>query len=349
MSNIVSLLPGLDFFQDHFDSQIMKNFFQIISFAVLLVPGVGFAQIDLTNGLLGYYTFNDGTATDLSGNGYDGMVNGMAPINGRLLIPENDSSRVNLPAEVFTGLEDLAICFAVEFDTFHTGNCIQTPTNTVMGASSNFEENELVIAYVANTKVFEVTIGGQKYSVSNVQLELHKQYCVVITRQNTLTRIYIDGDEVGQGGILNWTTFVESNHLILGQEQDCLGGCFLTCQSLSGNLDEVRFYNRALSVAEVGAYCQVVYTIIVPAKTEKSVAIIPNPVKDIARVDLGDWQWPDVQVDVMNINGQICRTFILSNQDGQQIDLSGLPSGVYSLLLSSPGDVRSARLVHVDE
>ena len=41
------------------------------------------------------------------------------------------------------------------------------------------------------------------------------------------------------------------NGLILGQEQDCVGGCFEQHQSLAGNVDELYIFSRAINYAEV--------------------------------------------------------------------------------------------------
>ena len=44
---------------------------------------------------------------------------------------------------------------------------------------------------------------------------------------------------------------MDPNGLVLGQDQDCVGGCFDPAQAFQGRLDDVGIWNRALSFDEI--------------------------------------------------------------------------------------------------
>jgi hypothetical protein len=46
---------------------------------------------------------------------------------------------------------------------------------------------------------------------------------------------------------------IDPGGLIVGQDQDSVGGGFTTNNSLAGEVDELRFYSRALSTTDVAA------------------------------------------------------------------------------------------------
>ena len=52
-----------------------------IIFVCLLIPSMDI-YADLNDGLLGYWSFNDDTATDNSGNGNNGTIYGATPVSG---------------------------------------------------------------------------------------------------------------------------------------------------------------------------------------------------------------------------------------------------------------------------
>ena len=66
-------------------------------------------------------------------------------------------------------------------------------------------------------------------------------------------RLYIDGvllySRTNPVGSLN----VPPGGLMLGQEQDCVGGCFDPTQAFDGLIDEVEIFNRALDALEIQA------------------------------------------------------------------------------------------------
>ena len=67
----------------------------------------------------------------------------------------------------------------------------------------------------------------------------------VVRRDDRMTRLYVNGFEVAAGKIARWDLDDPEIHLHIGRVQGS--------QLFKGNIDEVRFYHRALAVAELQA------------------------------------------------------------------------------------------------
>ncbi|MDH3252457.1 MAG: hypothetical protein OEM41_06660, partial [Ignavibacteria bacterium] len=75
---------------------------------------------------------------------------------------------------------------------------------------------------------------------------------VVVQRVGALARLYVDGQEIGNGFTIPTNALaVAPDGLIVGQEQDALGAAFLATQAWAGDVDNLRIYNRGLSANEV--------------------------------------------------------------------------------------------------
>ena len=76
---------------------------------------------------------------------------------------------------------------------------------------------------------------------------------VALSRSGDVSLFYMDGAVVDSRLVPMRAFDVGPGGLLLGQEQDCLGGCFDASQALDGQVDELSIYDRALSDAEVYA------------------------------------------------------------------------------------------------
>ncbi|MFQ6092897.1 MAG: LamG-like jellyroll fold domain-containing protein, partial [bacterium] len=65
--------------------------------------------------------------------------------------------------------------------------------------------------------------------------------------------LYKDGDAMGGGNIESGFSIPPDGVLILGQEQDCFGGCFQESQAFQGEMDDVRIWNVVRSETQIQA------------------------------------------------------------------------------------------------
>ncbi len=211
-------------------------------------------QNPLNQGLLAVYSF-DGCADDLTSSTYNGTLSGNATLSDVLQVPKDDSSAMVLSGAFLNGLSDFSIAFQVRFTAFNLTGSPQPPLNTLLTGANTAQLRALGLAYDKSEEVFLITINGNTYAISGVSLNAQQTYCMQVVRLNNVVDLYIDGVQTGPGMSLSGPLQITADALIIGQDQDCLGGCFVDYQSLNGSIDNLRFYNRALSQTEAGAYC----------------------------------------------------------------------------------------------
>ncbi|NUO02589.1 MAG: gliding motility-associated C-terminal domain-containing protein [Saprospiraceae bacterium] len=225
-----------------------------IALLLLFATPYLYAQTSLNQGLLAVYSF-DGCSDDLTASANDGTLLGEALANTALQIPGDDSSALLLNGAFLNGLTDFTIAFQVTFATFNVAGSPQTPLNTILSGANAAQLRALSLAYDHSENTFIIVINGVTYTVSGVSFNALQTYCVGIIRRNNVVDLYLDGVKTGPGATIATPLQITADALVIGQDQDCLGGCFAANQSLNGQLDNLRFYNRALAEAELNTYC----------------------------------------------------------------------------------------------
>ena len=198
-------------------------------------------------GLVAWYPFNN-NANDAGNNNYNGSLMSGATANGFLTIGPNATDALSLPNQVLNGLNDFTISGWLRMG--RTGDAFEP---FWVSCSNGSNHNFLYILYSNSRNRWEIAIDGAVYSFpTNIQMKDLKWHHVTVIRSGALARLYIDGSEIGTGiSVKTLTLNVANNGLIIGQDQDALGGAFQAFQAWAGDMDNLRFYNRALSAAEI--------------------------------------------------------------------------------------------------
>ncbi|MEK6984155.1 MAG: LamG-like jellyroll fold domain-containing protein, partial [Nanoarchaeota archaeon] len=84
-----------------------------------------------------------------------------------------------------------------------------------------------------------------------VRLNDQNWHHIAYRRSGTEGRVVQDGVSVGTNTVIDAPLNISEGGLIIGQEQDCVGGCFDATQALDGFLDEIAFWNRTLLLREI--------------------------------------------------------------------------------------------------
>jgi MSHA biogenesis protein MshQ len=207
-----------------------------------------------TLGLVAYYPFN-GNANDESGKGNNGTIIGGATVSGILVLGDNDTDGISLPNNVLDGLEDFSISAWLKINTIHkTGPYY--PGNSWITGSRSGEYNAFGLFYEYYKNAWKLVINDVRndHFESDTTMNDRNWHHVVISRNGFTARLYIDGKEIGNGiQVANSLLDVDENGIILGQEQDKVGGNFETFQSWAGEMDNLRIYNHALTEEEIQA------------------------------------------------------------------------------------------------
>lgn len=206
------------------------------------------------DGLIAHYTF-DGNAFDCSGNGYNGVVHGARLTENRfgnsnhayLIDGLND---ISLDYRVFNGLGDFTVSIWLNFVKLNADG--PRPMNSILTVANTAFDNEVLFWYGFHFRGFIIELKKPgRIIFSNSQVEEKRWYHVVLTRNGTIAKFYLDGALVDEEKITSEPIIASPNGLVLGQEQDKVGGGFALNQNLSGKVADLYVYNRALSQDEI--------------------------------------------------------------------------------------------------
>ncbi|MEM7395833.1 MAG: LamG-like jellyroll fold domain-containing protein, partial [Verrucomicrobiota bacterium] len=188
----------------------------------------------------------DGNALDSVGGAHGtiinaGFTNGF--VGSGAFCYDGDNDRIELPNTVMDGLAD----FSVEFWM----NSADADEATFISAANAVQFNEfIIIQQPVGTSQVRVFVKGTAWN-TGAQILDGAWHHVAFTRSGGLGVLYIDGIPFGSNTVPAAALDVDVTGLMFGQEQDALGGGFTPAQDLDGKMDDVGFYNRALTASEI--------------------------------------------------------------------------------------------------
>ena len=209
--------------------------------------------------LIAHYPFN-GNAQDVSGNEYHGTLSGPGPTwdrfgneDGAILFADTDH-RIDLPHEVLDGRLDVTIAFWLK--TAKSGK--QTIVSSANQLNDNehmvYFFNERLIAFHAHANV-TLPRGRCDIEIQPIADDTWHHFAVVRNASLGHADFFIngEGDTERCSHLVYNMLVVDAGGLIIGQEQDWVGGGFDPSQAFRGALDDLRIYDGALSAIEVQA------------------------------------------------------------------------------------------------
>lgn len=203
-----------------------------------------------TNGLIAFYPFN-GDALDASGNDNNGSLLGPDTVTTYLTIRHNTTDRLSLPFTIFEGMGDFTV------SAWGRISALQTNHTLLSGARGGMD-NAVLLLFNPNDDlwVFNVNGVGPHFGPSATFSDTEWHH-IVVSRRGSIARLYVDNNEIGDGMAVSEAAInLDPGGLIIGQDQDSVGGGFQIQQAWSGDIDNLRIYNRALNVNEIKALYQ---------------------------------------------------------------------------------------------
>ena len=212
---------------------------------------------DLTDGLVAYYPFNDGSAVDESGNGFDGLNNGATPITDRhgnedsAMGFDGIDDNIKIPYDPAFFSNSLTVSQWVNVERLPSASRYFFIVNAGCGTDPPYDP--IVIGITRDSK-FQVTLTGDVNTKavtisSQTVVELGTWYKVSVTYDYEIgaARLYVNGEEEAQ----------EYSQIVLDKNE--LGYMIGACQGpdlspktpFSGKMDEIRIYDRALAGEEI--------------------------------------------------------------------------------------------------
>jgi hypothetical protein len=233
---------------------------------VLLISANGWAS--LTDGLVAYYPF-DGNADDVSSNGNHGSPSGATPTVDRFGNPngaygfDDYQDIIRIPHEVLDGADDFTFSGWIYTD-YRDGTLGVHEWIILSGAESDTNHNEVVLGPTnaidpPNIGIRAIVCSGGTHPYYDVAPDFSMdtwEYLTLVKNGTAGTvEFYVDG-------ILQFTEShadyldpvgIAEDGLWLGHDQDAVNTGWQTTDQFYGTMDELGFWNRALTSLEVEA------------------------------------------------------------------------------------------------
>gem|GEM_PF-867198 len=230
-----------------------------IFYFLLLFSNISTAQVNLELGLRAYYPFS-GNANDASSFHNDPVFNNAKLTKDRFGNP-NSAYHFNGRNSYMRILNDaslnmkttMSIALWVKADDYYRGRCYNNML--VMKGDIDYKRGNYFVrfsdAYTGCTDPTTKTerFYGQAVVAPNPLVQLDQWYSVVWTSDGSTTKIYVNC-QLMQSAPLGAFTFSNRDDLFFGRMNDSQYPYWL-----SGDLDEIRIYDRALSLDEVRVLC----------------------------------------------------------------------------------------------
>jgi len=324
------------------------------------------ALADLNEGLVGYWSFNEGngdTAYDYSGNGNHGIINGASwttGISGGALEFDGVDDYVYVgDQDTLENTDQLTISLWSKFYSFGPPgscgpNCMPLISKWyglyVPGTDSYLlrqQDGEIVFAACDSDNINALHCADS--------MNTEQWYHIAIVFNVGLVYIFVDG-----GVPICTDTLVNPSVTSIANSTEPfkIGDWFHTHSSnymtFHGIMDEVRIYNRALSEAEIESlYIQVG----LPERSEqplkpKTFALsqnYPNPFNPITQINYALPNESQVKLEVYNLFGQKVATLVDGKQKAghknARWDAGSLSSGIYFCRLKAGDFVQTRKMV----
>ncbi|MBK7569976.1 MAG: hypothetical protein IPI31_19360 [Bacteroidetes bacterium] len=273
----------------------------------------------------------DTNVNDYSGNENHGIVNGDANVDpGFLNIGYNNDDNIEVPVSALNGLNEFTISFNFKLNAFNTTGT--SPTNTFIAGTAAGIEHEFALSYEKSSNAFEIAIhniGG----IIPATINENEWYCVSFNWENDTVSVMLNGVLLP-----DYLVFpddpISVAFLEIGQELDCLAGCFAENQSLNGSMDNLIIMDCNEFMA-----CSEFPLAIFEQENVSGIKVYPNPVADVVRVDWGA-QFINPLIQITDVRGiSVFNNDInLTQEQHLNINVENLVPGVYQISLI---DIRS--------
>ena len=213
----------------------------IEALALILILSVSSkAQDALTNGLVAYYPFA-GNANDVWGGLNGEMIGNITPAPDRfgeegMACNFDGASFVNVPDTPAIHLQAMTISLWVQIDT--------TSDTVNLVNKDDFGQGYQLFKSGDDSVFFGIGDGSRHNTEGNARITSRQWHHLAATYDLQTIRLFVDGANTDSVAYATIPTYA-SNSLQIARN-GAFGG-----QYLSGNLSDLRFYNRALSPDEV--------------------------------------------------------------------------------------------------
>jgi hypothetical protein len=320
----------------------MKKFFTIfILFAIIGLSNAYPQKLNIDSGLVAYYPFN-GNANDESGNGNNGTVYGATLTTNRFDVANNaysfngTSNYIEVSDNPILRFENsfsisLWVSVASLSHILYNYTLIDKPLGPLCSDSYTIYWNS---GYTMNSGY--CNLSDCRNNISG-PLDLNTWYNTIWVFDKTLDveTLYINGNLISSQPI-SITIEYDTHTLTMGK-----GICYEADQEfLDGKLDDIRFYNRALTETEIQQLYHEGLAVPFYSSTNYNIEMYPNPSSDKMIIETTK----KGRLFILNLRGQQL-LYQEITKSKTQLNISTLPSGSYIVKLVSEKGVQVGKFI----
>ena len=274
------------------------------------------------------YSFS-GDASDISGNGNDGTLSAGTSAIKALKIANSVNNYLIVPADVLDGIADLSINFKIKFTGFHTTGL--SPTNQIFSGSRSGCVQCFGFSYEKGMNSWRLAFNGTTLNWADESLLAKKWYCMSIVKEGSNITLYKNGISLGTQTLVST---IDITSFVIGQEDDCTGGCFAANQSMWGHMDNFQVWNG------VKVDCGININGFRSEETEENIneeisdnfTIFPNPATILINFDIHNDTNQNYRIKILDMLG---KEIYAQPEVTNSIDISSLTNGVYIVLIEN--------------
>lgn len=153
---------------------------------------------------------------------------------------------INLDAEILDEATDVSVSFWLKTE--------KTGFQSILSAANQGEDDDLFVASYGTLKIIEVRQRAASLQFfSATAFNDNSWHHLVVVRESTsqTVSVFLDGKLLSAKPAVVYPLQVDEGGLVVGQEQDSVGGGFQSSQALDGSLNELAFWRRALSTEQI--------------------------------------------------------------------------------------------------
>lgn len=299
----------------------MKNFFYLLLFLSIFSAR---AQNNIA-----WYNFSDGSANDISGNAYNGILSENAKITCDGVcgarVGYGTASYLNLPVEVLNGLHDFTLEIEFSISAFSSSGYL--PVNSILSASNNDCINCFGIGYDKSVTGWKIFMNEQTYTFNDSMVAVGSEIISIkITRKNDLVSFF-HGETLL--GAFKDDKALNISSMVLGQQQHCLEGCYECGQGMRGTIHSLKVYDYGRY--EAGENNEDI----------NDVLVFPNPTSTVLHISSTHRNF-----QMLTITDYAGKSVYASSYK-EEVDISPLSEGVYFLHLGTKENPRQEMIKFV--
>ncbi len=204
----------------------------------------GHWRLDETSGTIA----NDSSGSINHGFYFNGPDQGIDAIRRTGAEFERDAGydRVHLDANAIHGADEVSVAWWMKTE--------ETGSQSILSGASSGHNNSFLIFFQNHTNL-SVYYGNPRtdFTIDSVATGTWRHFVITHVPTTGEVNLYIDG-KYDQTNYLSRTDVsydIDTDGLVLAEEQDSVNGGYVTSQAFAGTLDDVRIYRRIISGSEI--------------------------------------------------------------------------------------------------